>query len=272
MNGINHKVWLASNLLSGYIGNSPCALYGLTNMIWSTYIWIRAYHHSVAVKKELGMERVERMFSNRISTVQLHAALNGITGIVAGAASLVTATMWWGYVVLAPCIVSSIVANYLWRHRVGYTHIFVRQIPMDRMALVDELEHISSVQQAFGKDPQTAIPRLVSNPESFNCLLEFIIRNELLEHFCTYILKDTELMAAIGASETVTIDSNGLLDLDETLRCRLLDMAKICIIEMGPTCFSYRERYHLEALGCYMSVSVCKPTSEETSEKTEEVV
>ena len=273
IDGINHKVWLASNLLSGYIGNTPCALYGLANMIWSAYIWIRAHRHSIAVTKELEAGRVERMFSNRIATVQLHAALNGIAGAVAGAASLVTATMWWGYVVLAPCIISSIIANYLWRCRVGYTHIFVRQIPMDRMPLVEELEHIASVQQAFGKGPRAALPQLVSNPESFSCLLEFITRNELFENFCTYVLKDAELVVAIGSSnDTVTIDSNGLLGVDERLTSRLLEMAKVCIKEMGPTCISYRERYHLEALGCYMSVSVVKPTSEEASEKTEEAV
>ena len=65
MNGINHKVWLASNLLSGYIGNSPCALYGLTNMIWSTYIWIRAYHHSVAVAVCVSVTRTDSMTRNR---------------------------------------------------------------------------------------------------------------------------------------------------------------------------------------------------------------
>lgn len=124
--GANPAVFCASNLLSGYIGNSPCALYGLFNILWSAYVWRRARHHGIAGRKELTAIQVEQMLKIRISSVQSHGALNGITGAVAGAASLVTATMWWGYIALAPCIIISVLINYLWRHRIGYDRPFVR--------------------------------------------------------------------------------------------------------------------------------------------------
>jgi len=47
---------------------------------------------------------IQHMLKNRTATVQLHAVANGITGIVAGAASLVAAKMRWDYVILTPCI------------------------------------------------------------------------------------------------------------------------------------------------------------------------
>lgn len=106
--GANHHVYRASNLLSGYIGNAPCMLYGTVNAAWSMYVWRRAHRHSIAGPKELEADAVRQMLKNRTDTVKVHAAMNGVTGVVAGAASLVTATLWFGYVILAPCVISSV--------------------------------------------------------------------------------------------------------------------------------------------------------------------
>ncbi|KAL1969777.1 hypothetical protein VTN77DRAFT_7286 [Rasamsonia byssochlamydoides] len=98
--GANPGVFRASNLLSGYIGNAPVALYGTANAAWSAYVWRRAHRHGLAGVKELKADSIGRVLERRIREVKTHAAINGVTGLVAGGASLVTATLWYGYPIL----------------------------------------------------------------------------------------------------------------------------------------------------------------------------
>lgn len=134
--GADRRVWLASNYLSGYIGNGPLALFGLVNLGWSIYIWLRARRHRISyetTKKPQSVldTTVSRLLKARVESVRLHAVLSGLTGVVARAASLVTSTMWWGYIVLIPCIVISVVVNCLWRHGLGYDRpLFVKDLPL----------------------------------------------------------------------------------------------------------------------------------------------
>ncbi|PWY94581.1 hypothetical protein BO94DRAFT_531526, partial [Aspergillus sclerotioniger CBS 115572] len=129
--GANHHVYRASNLLSGYIGNGLAALFGVVNSIWSGYLVLRFQRHYKACMAsnpidvnndydELDISCFKDNLRLRFRGLQWHAIVNGINGIVAGAASLVTATMWYGYVVLIPCIVSLIACNWFWRVRLGY--------------------------------------------------------------------------------------------------------------------------------------------------------
>lgn len=273
--GANHSVWLASNLLSGYIGNAPCALYGLINLMWSAYVWRRAYRHRIAGAEKLKGDNVGLMLENRTASVQLHAALNGITGTVAGAASLVTATRWWGYVILAPCIVLSILINYLWRHRIGYDRPFVRQVfKIDGVSLIEELKHVTSAQRVLGESPSAPLSRLISDPESIACVMEFITKNQLFEDFCMRLLQDAELSAALfgPSNKTMTIDSQSLLDVDDALIRRLLGIAQTSVIEGAPARFRYQERYLLETLGCCMCISDFKTATEKASESIARLV
>ena len=127
--GANPGVFQASNLLSGYIGNVPVALYGTANAVWSAYVWRRAYRHGIAGAKELKADIIELAPKRRVRTVKTHATINGVTGIIAGAASLITATLWYGYPILVPCIISSILCNYIWRHRIGYDRPLIQKTP-----------------------------------------------------------------------------------------------------------------------------------------------
>ncbi|XRM40880.1 hypothetical protein ABZX51_004182 [Aspergillus tubingensis] len=182
--GANHHVYVASNLLSGYIGNGLAAVFGLVNAIWSGYLvgrfqvcWrscqnitnkststtptrdgngnnnnnpnpgdeedtcieeVRMYHHPLKL---------------RFRSLQFHALVNGINGLVAGAASMVTATMWYGYVVLVPCIVSLIACNWFWRVRVGY----------DRPLLSSSTTSASLLSTTGGRGGGTATPTTTTN-------------------------------------------------------------------------------------------------------------
>lgn len=119
--GANPRVFHASNLLSGYIGNSPAAAYGVLRTVWSIYVWRRSSGHQRAARRQLTVKPPSRAFFARYKRVKAYAFLAGPTSLVAGAASMITATMWQGYLALVPCIVLSWVCNFLYRTQIGYT-------------------------------------------------------------------------------------------------------------------------------------------------------
>jgi hypothetical protein len=121
-----YNVWYASNFLSGYIGNAPVALYGLVNTIWSAYVWRREHRHGIAGAKELEDDTVKRALNRRIRRFKTHSAINGAVGVIAGGALVVTATLWYGYPILLPCIILSIVRNCAWRHKLGYDRPLIK--------------------------------------------------------------------------------------------------------------------------------------------------
>ncbi|KIH87262.1 hypothetical protein SPBR_04953 [Sporothrix brasiliensis 5110] len=272
IDGANRDVFLASNLLSGYVGNAPCALYGLANLFWSLFVWRRAHRHrragatTTTTVTGLAGGRIEQMLQARIARVQLHSALNGVTGVVAGAASLVTATMWWGYVVLIPCIASSVLANYFWRHRIGYQRPLVAQqhavVPFDEASIVAELAFVDASRQRW-RQPRSSDPfaGLVAKPDSVSCVVEFIVRNRLFEALCMRVLADAQVCAHTAAlvdtaSDTVTVRAESLAAVtDDAARGRLIDLAWAVMIDAAPKCFRDQENALLEVLGCLL----CRP-------------
>lgn len=270
IDGLDPTVFLASNLMSGYIGNTPAAVYGTANAIWSLYVWRRARRHGIAGAKELRADIVERHLKPRIRRVQMHAAINGLTGVVAGVASLVTATMWWGYGVLIPCIISSIYCNYFWRSRIGYERMFIQQVVrVDKVSLVKELEFVASVLQVFKESPSEPLQKLM-DPESIASVIEFIVTNGLFEDFCVCLLSDPLLSTApFGTSKAeLTFDSRDILTADEPLIPQILKIAQTYICKVGLTQFQYRERHLLESLGCYLCTVEVETTSKTTVDIT----
>ncbi|KAH8750040.1 hypothetical protein BGZ57DRAFT_934836 [Hyaloscypha finlandica] len=225
--GANPRIFRASNLLSGYIGNAPVALFGLCNTGFSVYVWRRAHRHGRAATKEVR----STVFLRRIRRVKTHAAINAITGVTAGAASLVTATHWEGYPVLIPCIISSIAS------------------------LIRELEHTTSTREIFRTgDPSEWLLELIPDPDSLPSILEFLGANDLFDDFCLRLLKDKTLARSISGplGQEVTIDVQTSLTADKVLHSKMVKAAEETMREMGPLQFKYRERYCLEALGCYL--------------------
>lgn len=110
----------ASSLSSGYIGNALAALFGFANAIWSADVFYRFWTHDAVVPFREPHDGIQRCLHVRFQQFQWHAFVSGFNGLVAGAASLVTATRWWGYVVLAPCIITLVLCNCFWRRRIGY--------------------------------------------------------------------------------------------------------------------------------------------------------
>jgi hypothetical protein len=261
--GANPRVFKASNLMSGYIGNAPVALYGLANAAFSVYVWRRAHRHGRAAAKE--MKSV--VFRRRIRRVKSHAAVNAITGVAAGAASLVTATNWEGYPILIPCIISAITCNYLWRNRIGYDRPLVRQrINLDKTSLMEELEHITSVREIFRTaDPADWFSKVIPDPESLISVLEFLRSNDLFDDFCSRFVMDEALASTIlgPLGQELVVAEQTLLAADKEIYPRIIGIGEETLKNIGPLRFKYRERYVLETLGCYL----CSEGSARVTEK-----
>ncbi|KAG9800722.1 hypothetical protein KCU95_g410, partial [Aureobasidium melanogenum] len=118
--GANHKVWFASNLLSGYIGNALPALYGLCNVGWSIHVWTRARKQHCAALRYLRDDVAKQLLSTRIRKTQGHAILTAIVCLVSGALSMVTPTHWWPYPVLLFCGLAFIYGTWVYRTRIGF--------------------------------------------------------------------------------------------------------------------------------------------------------
>jgi hypothetical protein len=264
--GANHAVYHASNLLSGYIGNAPIALYGLANAVWSAYVWRREYRHGIAGAKEPKEDTVERALNRRIRRFKTHSAINGAVGIVAGGASVVTATLWYGYPILVPCIILSIVRNYVWRHKIGYDRPLIRQrLRVDKISLIKELKSVTSARQILKEAPSESLAQLVSDPESIASIVVFMRNNDLFEDFCVRLLRDISLSTSLFGtlSDELIVDPQSLIIADKLRLPRLFQIAQTTVSEMGLLRFQYRERYLLEALGCYL----CSRGTETASEK-----
>lgn len=259
IDGANRHVWYASNLLSGYIGNAPLAFYAMVNGAWSLYLWIKAYQHNAAGAKALNGGPAATILKHRFRNVRIYVTVNGITTLLGGAGSLISATMWYGYMILIPVIISSVCCNYFWRHRVGYDRPVVRNKMSERF-LVSEIEFVASVQHLLEGMPPPSLRTLVSDPQSVASVVDFIVANDLFEDFCAYLLRDANLSITLfgNLGKELTINSQNLSMADEQYYARILEIAQTCINKKGKRSFQFRGRYLAETLGSYLCITQAK--------------
>lgn len=157
IDGANPTSFLASNVITGYVGNVPAALYGLINATWCIYGWRRAQRHaSAAVTGMLADSKSGRGRDLAQATkahsrnVQIHAMVNGITGVLGGAGSLMTASAYifpvavWGYVILLPCAISAFTVNVYWRLKVNYDRDITEPVPLDDEKVLNDAAYARS--------------------------------------------------------------------------------------------------------------------------------
>ncbi|KAK9354933.1 hypothetical protein V1523DRAFT_406842 [Lipomyces doorenjongii] len=253
MGGRNRAVYHASNLLSGYIGNSPAALGGVVIAVWCCYVGMRAYHHGSTQADIIS----KPLLRQRMYLVQLQSFISGTTGIVAGLASMLTSTRWYGYVILIPCICSFVVCNYVWRNRIAYSRKSINEFGLiDESSLLEELEFISRLRLLVRG--QTPGRQLIPEGQSAVILLEIIAKSRLIEALCSRLLRKADIAAVLtganGARNAVTIELSHLIVLaTQELSTAIREVAQECIIEDGPSQWQDRERHLVEVLGSYMS-------------------
>lgn len=258
--------FMASNLLTGYIGNTPCTIYGVANLLWSSYVWVRARKQQRAALNYVRTStRISQMLRNRTSSLQMHAGLNGVGGVVAGAAAVVTSTMWWGYVVLVPCVITSGLVNLFWRRCVGYERpLVVREITsIDQDAVLEALRYASTCRERILRgqlaEQRDAFSVLVADTGSLPDALDVIRKNSLMEDFCLRLLHDVGVLERLRSKYPPGPDGVPMVDWDQLLTTEdeawvpiLLSVAKETINKSALKSFLYQERHLLEVLGCYM--------------------
>ncbi|KAL7947481.1 hypothetical protein V8C42DRAFT_317913 [Trichoderma barbatum] len=259
--GANDAIFLASNLLSGYVGNAPIAVFGTINTCWAYYIFCKAQGHINAASKAIPGTRAMALIRRRSRNVQIYAALNGTATLVGGAGSMVTATRWWGYVMLIPVILASLFCNYWWRTRAGYTRRDLVPAGLSAMnveELSTALEFASRAETKMREQKKTPINSFVSDPTSLKDILAYIQEHDLLEPFCERLVKDEALRKTIGYPNNpaeIEVDILSLLALPEHQHPAIIQVAQDTVRKVGSKHFKYRERYAAELLGTYLAIS-----------------
>jgi hypothetical protein len=256
--GANPHVYKASNLLSGYIGNGLAAAFGLANAVWSGYLVHRFHLHHAAVFARETNDTVRRRLHTRFRRFQWHAGINGVNGLVAGAASMVTAERWWGYVVLIPCIIILIVCNYFWRKRLGYDRPLVGltgSIKKQSASLVEELQHVIMMQSTLVELKQS-LPQAQFRRDYLDSILRLIVDNNMFETYCESLACNrstrpllNKLQCLSLSPHQITITHQAIFWLPTNDLIIVLQHAQDFLKTEGVTILIYRERYLLELLG-----------------------
>jgi hypothetical protein len=268
--GADPKVHLASDLLTGYIGNTPCALYGVMNFAWSIFVYVRAGKHT-REPQLIADGKVKDLLNNRAKEFKAHSFVSGMTGIVAGAASLLTYTYWHAYVVLAVCLVVSVFLNYFWRIRLGYDRPLLQE---GRYLDFYDDDIIAALQYTIYWRGRLKDCKSSKNPEldeldvlrpvlgELPDVMNFLRRHNLFEEFClqlcTEYSTDTRLFHDPWQQcDPLTIRAEELLHRAaeyEDISKIIWDVSEGVIGKSASRCFKYQQRWLLEALGCYRAI------------------
>ncbi|KAH6980805.1 hypothetical protein BKA56DRAFT_585997 [Ilyonectria sp. MPI-CAGE-AT-0026] len=263
MGGENPKVWMASNILSGYVGNAPIALYGLANSMWAVVMWRRKQSHKKAAIKGLQGTVALELVKKYCFNVQLFFAINGTTTLIGGIASMLAATRWWAYVILIPVIISSFFCNHWWRKHAGYDRPYLDlPIGMNENGLIQALESAAAIRRGIEKDQgDDALRQLVPDTRSLPRVLDFLVEHGMFETFAIRLIENRHMREILCAEETnrVEIDVAGLLALPEPHHATILDIAGQFVRNEGPKHFEHRQRFIAEVLGTYLSKEDAEP-------------
>ena len=267
--GANRRVWLASNILSGYLGNAPMALFGLMSSIWAIHMWRIMHHHKVVGMETLQDQTGLKLLRERCFNVQLFYLVNGVAAILGAVGSMMTATMWYGYVILIPVIISALFGNIWWRKRVGYDRPHIdcpSEMTIDGLSRA--IHSATDCQRIIKEQPGNSLTQLVANPNSIIDVLSFLVKHGMFEGFCLRLIDDEQVQSALDYQPNTALDMSTevLLTLKESLGPQILHTAQEFIDKRGFLHFTYRQRFLVEVLGVYLSSSQ-KETGQEINEK-----
>jgi hypothetical protein len=250
--GANRKVFLASNLLSGYVGNALPAIYGLCNVGWSVSVWIRAHRQMSAVSLHLQDGVPKSLLLLRGRRVQEHAVLTAVVCLISGALSMVTPTHWWPYPILLVCGLAFLYSTWVYKSQIGYERsLLTNDESLKKVFLNDEICFLEAVEEALKEDSDTW-PALRLEDLSMPDLLRFVIRCDIFEHLCCQILNESfNVKRRFDAlSPSIMVSEQLLSELDKPEQItEVIDAAKVCLGRHGLEQVRFRKRYLLEALG-----------------------
>ncbi|KAF2161995.1 hypothetical protein M409DRAFT_27720 [Zasmidium cellare ATCC 36951] len=245
MKGDDHEIFLVSNILSGYLGNSFLALYAVVNSIWSGIMWRRAHKNQAAVRRsnlDVGLAKLMKLHAWKH---QMYALVNGTTLVVSGVASLVSATMWQGYVVQIPCVIASLFVVHYWRFCLGYDRLsFQQRLGAGEMAVEARLRAVIGVRTALERKYDD--DGVVDFVEVIGDCGE-VGRDAILE-FLHDLGMDQAILARMSAQREV---ETSVQEFSEAVNSR--------VRAAGLRRLKYEERFLLELYGYYLRVREAAP-------------
>ncbi|KAL4887236.1 hypothetical protein BJY04DRAFT_175430 [Aspergillus karnatakaensis] len=251
--GADHRVFEASNLLSGFVGNSCAAIFGVINAVWSAYIVYRFHRRYAACRADSTAATRVTKIRQRFRSFQWHAGINGLNGLVAGMASMVTAKMWWGYVVLIPCVAVMIAGNLFWKMKFGYDRPLMTHL---RVTSVDEEKGLESRDSCDVLDAlvtaEEAQVRLdeISQHGTLETAMEFIVDNDMFYSFCEMAANAwPDHRVFVGQEDMLFISCRDLMSGSQEEIARLALECRRFLDKEARTILTHRERYLLELLG-----------------------
>ncbi|KAL4816822.1 hypothetical protein BDW67DRAFT_160933 [Aspergillus spinulosporus] len=260
--GADHRVFQASNLLSGFIGNGCAALFGILNAFWSAYLVYRFQLRFAACERDPTVQSIRAKLRHRVRRFQWHAAVNGITGLVSGMASMVTAKMWWGYAVLIPCVIVMIASNLFWRMKLGY----------DRPVLLNPRRMRAAEEKDQGED-DGAVEILASlvavegvrsrlqhlaDAGSLEANLTLISENQMLQSFSMFLLQNWSDHRLFAVPERVTVSLEDMTAGSDAERARMEQETRRFLHKEARALLDHRERHLLELIGEVVWREACR--------------
>ncbi|KAL2842320.1 hypothetical protein BJX68DRAFT_244890 [Aspergillus pseudodeflectus] len=250
--GADHRVFEASNLMSGFIGNGFAACFGVVNAVWSGYLVYRfQIRYSVCLASP-SIALIRTMVLQRYRRLQWHSGINGVNGLVAGMASMVTARMWWGYVVLIPCVIVMIAGNLFWRRKLGYDRLIELEAPgtvKDEKMNEDDACCEILATMASNRAAQHTLLRIVETG-SLETMIAFIHLNRIFESFCEWMSREWPDHRAFATSaDTLHISHYDMLGGTTEEQSRMVTECRRFLAKAGVTLLDHRHRYLLELAG-----------------------
>ncbi|CRG84267.1 hypothetical protein PISL3812_01570 [Talaromyces islandicus] len=246
----NPRVYLASNLLSGYIGNAFPLLWGVLNFVTSMYIWWRFQRQARLAAKFSHLEPLVADVVLRCRQFQRHAWLTSINGVVAGVAGMITFKYWWAYVILIPCIIASVIGNLYYRMRIGYDRYLVTNIRPEAFSaphnlsleLMDAHVFCVSLRQQELPTQITALGNL-EKPD-MTVASRLLESNRLFPRFSEWLFNKDERMAqrlfwSEDHSDQVVITGQNFAHADID-RGQFYRLFKLFLLDCGPRHFESR--------------------------------
>lgn len=251
--GANPDVFLASNLLSGYVGNAPIAAYGLVNFCWSIFLAYKAQCHIRAASKAISGTKAMALVYRRSRMIQAYCTINGTATLLGGAGSLMTATRWYGYVILVPVVIMSPICNLFWRRLIGYTRDYTRaRLHLSTESLLSTLHFVNEVQLQLEEKNLDFLS--VEQQDMWPEMLAFIQHYGMMEGFCCRLLADAELSPHFvdETVQDVNISTSTLGSAPVEIHEQLTQLALQHIRDAGRRHFINVQRFNTELLSIYL--------------------
>lgn len=254
--GSNHTVWVVSNILSGYLGNTPLACIGVANSAWQAVLWAVMQSHRRTARRSLQGTPAFTSIKRRCFEVQAYAIVNGLTTTIGAVASMLTVTCWWAYVILIPIIISSFLCNQWWRSRLGYDRSFVdASVDMTVSGLIAALEDITRALRMAEDNPSSLFDETAPPQVQLDRVIGFFVDHGLFEVFCVKLVNDEIISSTLVGPRDTRVDMSAET-LPALLASHYSDFTRITrdfLQHEGRVQLRYQERFLADVLGTLLT-------------------